>query len=70
VWSPDEAREAAARHGFEVLAVRFANMLPLTVDHPLATRLAGAIWTVNRLLSRLPGLNWLATNVELDAVRR
>lgn len=70
LWSPDEARDAAARHGFEVLDVRLANMLPLTVDHPIATRLAGAMWAVNRLLSRVPGLNRLATNVELDAVRR
>jgi 2-polyprenyl-3-methyl-5-hydroxy-6-metoxy-1,4-benzoquinol methylase len=70
LWSPAEAREAATRHGFDVRDVRFANMLPLTVDHPLATRLAGAIWAVNRLLVRIPGLNRLATNVELDAVRR
>jgi ubiquinone/menaquinone biosynthesis C-methylase UbiE len=70
LWSPEEAREAATRHGFEVHDVRFANMLPLTLDHPLASRLAGAIWAVNRLLGRIPGLNRLATNVELDAVRR
>jgi SAM-dependent methyltransferase len=70
LWSPGEAREAATRHGFDVLDVRYANMLPLTLDHPLATRLAGAIWGANRLLGRVPGLNRLATNVELDAVRR
>jgi ubiquinone/menaquinone biosynthesis C-methylase UbiE len=70
LWTPEEAREAAARHGFDVLDVRYANMLPLTVDHPLAARLAGPVWTVNRLLSRVPGLNRFATNVELDAERR
>jgi SAM-dependent methyltransferase len=70
LWSPEEAREAATRHGFDVRNVRFANMLPLTMDHPLATRLAGAIWAANRLLTRIPGLNRLSTNVELDAVRR
>jgi SAM-dependent methyltransferase len=70
LWSPAEAREAATRHGFDVRDVRFANMLPLTVDHPLATRFAGGIWAANRLLGRVPGLNRLATNVELDAVRR
>jgi SAM-dependent methyltransferase len=70
LWSPEEAGEAAARHGFDVREVRYANMLPLTVDHPLAARLAGPIWAANRLLSRIPGLNRLATNVELDAVRR
>ena len=70
LWTPADARAAALRHGFEVLEVRLANMLPLTVDHTLADRLAGPIWALNRLLSRVPGLNRLATNVELDAVRR
>jgi len=69
LWSPREAREAAAAHGFEVTAVRLQNMLPLTLDHPAASRLAGPIWALNRLLSRVPGLNRLATNVEIDAVR-
>ena len=70
LWSPGEAREAVEAHGFEVSDVRLANMLPLTLDHPLAARLSAPIWTLNRLLSRVPGLNRLATNVELEAVRR
>jgi 2-polyprenyl-3-methyl-5-hydroxy-6-metoxy-1,4-benzoquinol methylase len=70
LWSPREARDAAVARGFDVTDVRLANMLPLTLDHPLAARLAGPIWTLNRLLSRVPLLNRLATNVEFDAVRR
>jgi 2-polyprenyl-3-methyl-5-hydroxy-6-metoxy-1,4-benzoquinol methylase len=70
LWSPAEARAAAAQQGFEVTGARYANMLPLTLDHPLATRLSGAIWALNRVLDRVPLLNRLATNVELDAVRR
>jgi ubiquinone/menaquinone biosynthesis C-methylase UbiE len=70
LWSPSEAREAVETHGFEVSDVRLANMLPLTLDHPLAARLSTPIWTLNRLLSRVPGLNRLATNVELEAARR
>jgi len=70
LWSPREAREAAVAQGFAVTAVRLENMLPRTLDHPLVSRLAGPIWTLNRLLSRVPGLNRLATNVEIDAVRR
>lgn len=70
LWSPREAREAATAVGFEPLDVRLANMLPLTLDHPWAARLAGPIWALNRLLSRVPVLNAVATNVELDAVRR
>ena len=59
----------AARHGFEVRDVRLANMLPLTIDHPVAARLARPVWALNRLLGRVPLLNRLATNVEVDAVR-
>ena len=70
LWSPSVAREAVEAHGFEVSGVRLANMLPLTIDHPLAARLSTPIWALNRLLSRVPGLNRLATNVELEAVRR
>jgi 2-polyprenyl-3-methyl-5-hydroxy-6-metoxy-1,4-benzoquinol methylase len=69
LWSVEETRGAIARNGFQVLDVRLANMLPLTLDHPLATRLSSPIWALNRLLSRVPLLNRLATNVEADAVR-
>lgn len=69
LWTRDSAWEALVRHRFEVRAVRLANMLPLTVDHPVAARLAGPLWTLNRMLARVPLLNRLATNVEADAVR-
>jgi 2-polyprenyl-3-methyl-5-hydroxy-6-metoxy-1,4-benzoquinol methylase len=52
---------------FRVDAFRRTNMLPLTIEHPLAWRLRGPIWTLNRALARVPGLNLLATNLELDA---
>jgi ubiquinone/menaquinone biosynthesis C-methylase UbiE len=70
LWSPRLARATISRHGFDVREVRFANMLPLTIDHPIAVRLAGPIWELNRLLARVRGLKRLATNVEVDAVRR
>jgi cyclopropane fatty-acyl-phospholipid synthase-like methyltransferase len=54
-------------HGFEVRSARLANMLPLTLPGALATRLSGLIWALNRALARVPGLNLLATNVELIA---
>jgi hypothetical protein len=44
-----------------------ANMLPLTLPGPLATRLAPALWRCNAALARVPGLRRLATNVELVA---
>lgn len=62
-----QARELFARHGYEVEHVRRANMLPLTVG--AVQRIAPLWWALNRLLSRVPGLNLLATNVELVARR-
>ena len=41
-------------------------MLPLTIEHPLAWRLSRQIWSANRALARVPGLAFLATNLELD----
>lgn len=69
LWSVPEARAAVAHAGFQVTDARLANMLPLTIEHPLAARAAGPIWTANRALSRVPVLNRLATNVEVDARR-
>jgi ubiquinone/menaquinone biosynthesis C-methylase UbiE len=69
IYTPASARAIVARHGYRVDEVRLANMLPLTVDHPTVTRVAGAIWALNRLLSRVPVLNRLATNVEVYATR-
>src|SRR5438477_110589 len=65
-----QVRELLERHGYTVRELRRANMLPLTVEHPLARRVAGAVWAANRLLSRVPGLSLLATNVELVATAR
>jgi ubiquinone/menaquinone biosynthesis C-methylase UbiE len=64
------ARELVGRHSFEVKKTRLANMLPLTVDSSLATRLAPVIWPLNRGLAKVPGLNRLATNVEVDATAK
>jgi hypothetical protein len=44
-------------------------MLPLTLPGRLAARLAPLIWAVNALLTRIPGLNLVATNVEAVARR-
>lgn len=71
VYTPREARELLERHGYAVRELRLANVLPLTLDMPLAQRphTARAIWTANRLLARLPGLRRIATNVEAVAIR-
>jgi 2-polyprenyl-3-methyl-5-hydroxy-6-metoxy-1,4-benzoquinol methylase len=66
VYDRRTATTLVTAHGFRVDAFRRTNMLPLTVEHPLAWRLSGAIWNVNRALARIPGLALLATNLELD----
>jgi SAM-dependent methyltransferase len=55
------------RHAFEILEVRRMNLLPLTLTATWASRWARTIWGMNEALSRVPGLNLVATNVELVA---
>ena len=69
LWTVRSARETLARHGFRVRQARRANMLPLTLPGRLARALAPVIWALNRALSRVPGLNLVATNVEAIAER-
>ena len=69
LWTVRSAREALERHGFHVERARRANMLPLTLPGRVAARLAPVIWGLNVVLSRVPGLNLLATNVEAVARR-
>jgi SAM-dependent methyltransferase len=69
LYTRSSARALLERHGFEVTRLRLANMLPLTVEHPVLQRTlpARALWLANRALARVPGVNLLATNVELIA---
>jgi SAM-dependent methyltransferase len=67
LYTVPTARALLERHGFEVREIRYANMLPLTLPGRVARTLAPVIWAANRLLARVPGLNRLATNVELVA---
>jgi hypothetical protein len=67
LYDIDSARALLQRHGYQVLELRHANMLPLTLPGAAATTLAPAIWGANRALAAVPGLNRVATNVELLA---
>lgn len=69
LYTPRTARDMLEGHGFAVRELRLANMLPLTLDFPVAQRpaVAQAVWGANRALARVPGLNRVATNVELVA---
>lgn len=70
LYTVAEARDLFRRHGFEPLWARRMNMLPLTITHPAFQAVARIAWAANRVLSRVPVLNVLATNVELAATRR
>jgi ubiquinone/menaquinone biosynthesis C-methylase UbiE len=67
LYTPDVARALLERHGFEVAELRRANMLPLSISGRAAERASRRIWQLNRALAGVPGLNVLATNVELVA---
>jgi ubiquinone/menaquinone biosynthesis C-methylase UbiE len=67
VYTKRSALELVSAHGFEIREFRRANMLPLTFPGRLAAAGSGAIWAANRGLASVPGLNLLATNLELVA---
>ena len=69
LYTQASARRLLERHGYTIRELRLANMLPLTLDHPVAQRprVASAIWGANVALARVPGVNRIATNVELVA---
>jgi 2-polyprenyl-3-methyl-5-hydroxy-6-metoxy-1,4-benzoquinol methylase len=67
VYDRRSALALVTAHGFHVDRVRRANLLPLTLTHPLAGRLSGAIWKLNRGLAHVPGMSLFATNIEVEA---
>lgn len=67
LYTPQTARELLERHGYQLLELRRANMLPLSLTAGFARRAAGPIWRANQAIARIPLLNVLATNVELVA---
>jgi 2-polyprenyl-3-methyl-5-hydroxy-6-metoxy-1,4-benzoquinol methylase len=72
LYTQRSARELIEAHGFVIEELAVANMLPLGMTAPVAQRprFVDAYWATSRTLSRVPGLNLLATNVELVARRQ
>jgi ubiquinone/menaquinone biosynthesis C-methylase UbiE len=62
VYTTRSARELLERRGFEIQELRRAHMLPLVLGGP--PRL---VWGASNVLERIPGLNLIATTVELVA---
>lgn len=69
LYTPRSAVSLLEHHGLTVDESRRINVLPLTITGRTAMRYAPQIWSANCALSRLPGLNFLATNVEVVAHR-
>lgn len=67
VYDRRKASALLRSRGFRVDDFRRANLLPLTVTHPLLWRYSAPIWAVNRALGHVPGVSLFATNLELDA---
>ena len=65
VYTRRTARALVERHGFDVEELRLVHMLPLALGGP-----ARPIWTASSVLERIPGLNAVATSIELVAVAR
>jgi ubiquinone/menaquinone biosynthesis C-methylase UbiE len=63
VYTRRTATELLERHRFRVEELRLVHMLPLTLGGP-----ARPIWAASRALERVPGLNTVATSLELVAV--
>jgi SAM-dependent methyltransferase len=62
VYTRRSIERLLGRHGFTVRELRRAHMLPLTLGGP-----ARPIWGTSRILERVPGLNILATSLEVVA---
>jgi ubiquinone/menaquinone biosynthesis C-methylase UbiE len=67
VYGVSSALALLREHNFTVTEFRRMNMLPLTITGKLAASASRQIWSANRLLSCVPGLNLVATNLELVA---
>jgi ubiquinone/menaquinone biosynthesis C-methylase UbiE len=70
VYTLRSARALIERHGFTVEATRRRNLLPLTMSSRRLQGVSGLTWKVNSGLSNVPVLDFLATNLEVDAVAR
>ena len=62
VYTERSVRDLFSRHGFTMRELRRVHMLPLTLGGP-----ARLVWAVSSALERVPGLNVVATSLELAA---
>jgi len=68
LYTPHSAERLLSSHGYDVVEIRYANMLPLTLTGHAADVTANAIFATGRLMARIPVVGRVATNVELVAL--
>ena len=65
------ARQMLAKNGFDVLDARYRNIVPLhQASRVVPTARIPLVRRVSDVVTAVPGLRRLSTNVELVAVRR
>lgn len=70
VYSLRSGEELVSSCGFAIVEARYMNMIPLmSLSRRVPQKLLPIMARLNRRLSTVPGLNVLATNVEIVAVR-
>jgi 2-polyprenyl-3-methyl-5-hydroxy-6-metoxy-1,4-benzoquinol methylase len=69
VYTPASASKLLREAGFSVGRIKRMNMLPLSIPHPILNRVAPATWRASKALSRVPGLNLVATTLEFEATK-
>jgi SAM-dependent methyltransferase len=62
VYTKSSVGDLLDRHGFLIRELRRVHMLPLTLGGP-----AGLVWWASAALARVPGLNLVATSLEIVA---
>lgn len=62
VYTVRTARALLERHGYQIAQIRRAHMLPLTLGGP-----ARPAWALSCALERIPGVNLVATSLEVVA---
>jgi ubiquinone/menaquinone biosynthesis C-methylase UbiE len=70
VYTRASARALLERHGYRVASERYTGMLPQQMPVALPSWAVRALWTINEGLARVPGVNRLATALQMVAHRQ
>jgi SAM-dependent methyltransferase len=68
LYTPGSAEQLVSDHGYEVVEVRYANMLPLSLTGRVGDATARVVFTFSSQCARIPLLRRFATNIEIIAL--